>query len=135
MAIYGVGLDLVQVERLQRILDRWGDRFEKRVFTAEERAMCGQRRNRAACLALRFAAKEAFVKALGTGIRGAMGWLDIEVRRAVSGQPGIVLSPSAAAFCRELRIHSWHLSLTDDGAYGAAVVILECQEDHLPCSS
>jgi holo-[acyl-carrier protein] synthase len=135
MAIYGIGLDLVQVERLQRILDRWGERFEKRVFTTEELVVCGQRRNRAACLALRFAAKEAFVKALGTGIRGAMGWLDIEVRNAASGQPRIALSPRAASFCRELHICSWHLSLTDDGAYGAAVVILECQEEHRPCSS
>ena len=135
MAIYGIGLDLVQVERLQRILDRWGERFEKRVFTTEELVVCGQRRNRAACLALRFAAKEAFVKALGTGIRGAMGWLDIEVRNAASGQPRIALSPRAASFCRELNICSWHLSLTDDGAYGAAVVVLECQEDHSPCSS
>jgi holo-[acyl-carrier protein] synthase len=135
MAIFGIGLDLVHVERLRRILDRWGERFEKRVFTIEELAVCGQRRNRAACLALRFAAKEAFVKALGTGIRGAMGWLDIEVRNAASGQPRIALSPRATSFCRELHIRSWHLSLTDDGDYAAAVVVLECQEDHPPCSS
>ncbi len=135
MAIFGVGLDLVRVERLQRALERWGERFRRRIFTAEEQAVCAQRKNQAACLALRFAAKEAFVKALGTGIRGSVGWLDIEVRHAPSGQPRIVLSPKAASFCRELRIRSWHLSLTDDGAYGAAIVVLECEEDHSPCLS
>ncbi len=129
MAIYGVGLDLVRVERLQRALERWGERFRNRVFTEAEVTACSQRRNQAACLSLRFAAKEAFVKALGIGMRGPVRWLDIEVRNAVSGRPEIVLSPAAAEFCLERRIHSWHLSLTDDGAYGAAVVILECEED------
>ena len=100
MAVYGIGLDLVRVERLQRVLDRWGERFQKRIFTAEEQVLCGQRKYPAACLALRFAAKEAFVKALGTGMRGSVGWLDIEVRHAASGQPKIVLSPNAASFCR-----------------------------------
>jgi holo-[acyl-carrier protein] synthase len=129
MAIYGVGLDLVRVERLQRALERWGERFRKRVFTVGELTACGQRKNQAACLALRFAAKEAFVKALGTGMRGPVRWLDIEVRNAASGKPEIVLSSSAASFCGDRHIHAWHLSLTDDGAYGAAVVILECEEE------
>ena len=135
MAIYGVGLDLVRIERLQKALDRWGERFRKRVFTTGELTACGQRKNQAACLALRFAAKEAFVKALGIGMRGPVRWTDVEVRNAPSGKPEIVLSPNAAGFCRDQRIVSWHLSLTDDGAYGAAVVILEGEEDRPSCSS
>ena len=135
MAIYGVGLDLVRIDRLQKALDRWGERFRKRVFTTGELTACGQRKNQAACLALRFAAKEAFVKALGIGMRGPVRWTDVEVRNAPSGKPEIVLSPNAAGFCRDQRIVSWHLSLTDDGAYGAAVVILEGEEDRPSCSS
>jgi holo-[acyl-carrier protein] synthase len=135
MAIYGVGLDLVRVERLQNALERWGDRFRNRVFTSGEQAACGQRRNHAACLALRFAAKEAFVKALGVGMGGPIRWLDIEVRNAASGKPEILLSPRAESFCRDRHVHSWHLSLTDDGAYGAALVILECEEDGPSCTS
>jgi holo-[acyl-carrier protein] synthase len=125
MAIYGVGIDLVRVERLRDALDRWGERFEHRVFTATESEHCSRRKARASCLATRFAAKEAFVKALGTGIRAPIRWLDIEVRNNPLGKPEIFLSPRAEQFCTAHGIRSWHLSLTDDGAYGAAVVVLE----------
>ena len=125
MAIYGVGLDLVRTERLQTLLDRWGERLRDRLFTAGEWATCMQRSTTASCLAMRFAAKEAFSKALGTGIRSPVNWLDIEVRNDALGKPEIHLSPRAETHCRERGIRSWHLSLTDDGTYGAAVVILE----------
>lgn len=125
MAVYGVGIDLIRVERLQRSLARWGERFERRVFTEEESRNCDGRRRRASCLAMRFAAKEAFVKALGTGMRSPVTWRDIEVRRSTLGKPVIALSPRAAEFCARLGIRSWHVSLTDDGDYGAAVVVLE----------
>jgi holo-[acyl-carrier protein] synthase len=126
MAIYGVGLDLIRVDRLQRALERWGERFAQRVFTEAERTACAQRRQQAPCLAMRFAAKEAFVKALGIGMRGPVHWRDIEVRSNELGKPEIVLSARAAQYCRERRILGWHLSLTDDGDYGAAVVVVEC---------
>lgn len=125
MAIYGVGIDLIRVERLRRILKRWGDRFTARIFTAAESAACGERTTRASCLAMRFAAKEAFVKALGTGMRSPVLWLDIEVRNNTLGKPEIFLSHRAGQFCQERGIRAWHLSLTDEGDYGAAVVILE----------
>ena len=125
MAIYGVGIDLVRVERVQASLARWGDRFEMRVFTEEESRSCRGRRHRASCLAMRFAAKEAFVKALGIGMRSPVTWRDIEVRRTALGKPVISLSERAAEFCGRLGIRSWHVSLTDDGEYGAAVVVLE----------
>jgi holo-[acyl-carrier protein] synthase len=125
MAIYGVGIDLVRVDRLQDALSRWGERFQDRVFTRTESEICAERKARASCLAMRFAAKEAFVKALGTGMRAPVHWQDIEIRNNPLGKPEIFLSPRAQQFCHELGIQSWHLSLTDDGAYGAAVVILE----------
>jgi holo-[acyl-carrier protein] synthase len=126
MPIYGVGLDLIRVERLQRALERWGERFAQRVFTAAERAACAQRRQQAPCLAMRFAAKEAFVKALGIGMRSPVHWRDIEVRSNALGKPEIVLSARAAQYCQERHILGWHLSLTDDGDYGAALVVVEC---------
>jgi len=125
MAIYGVGIDLVQVDRVRAILERWEERFQERVFTRAESEMCSRRKEPAPCLALRFAAKEAFVKALGTGMRGPVLWRDIEVLNNELGKPEIFLTDRALQFCRSLGIQSWHLSLTDDGAYGAALVILE----------
>lgn len=125
MAIYGVGIDLVKLDRIEHALSQWGGRFEQRVFTGFERAACRSLKRPAACYALRFAAKEAFVKALGTGIRKPVRWQDVEVRNDERGKPLIVLSEGASAYCRSLGIRSHHLSLTDDGAYGAAVVILE----------
>lgn len=125
MAIYGIGIDLIGVERLERILERWGGRFEKRVFTEVEIKACSPRKAYTSCLAMRFAAKEAFVKALGIGMRAPVLWLDIEVRNTPMGKPEIFLSERASDFCKGLGIRSWHLSLTDDGAYGAAIVIVE----------
>jgi holo-[acyl-carrier protein] synthase len=125
MAIYGVGLDLVRVDRLEGAVLRWGERFQERVFTDNELATCLGRKRWAACLAMRFAAKEAFFKALGTGLRGALSWRDIEVRSNELGKPEILLSERARHYCREQSITAWQVSLTDDGAYGAAVVILE----------
>ena len=125
MAVYGVGIDLIRVDRLAKSLSRWGERFSRRVFTADELAACSERKHRATCLATRFAAKEAFVKALGRGMRSPVLWTDIQVQNNDLGKPEISLSPEALAFCRELGVRSWHLSLTDDGDYGAAVVVLE----------
>lgn len=125
MPIYGIGIDLVRVDRLQKLLDRWGERFEMRVFTEFERQFCSRRKNRTACLALRFASKEAFVKALGLGLRKPVLWHDIEIRPNQLGRPEISLTPRALQYCTEKGIRSWHLSLTDDGEYGAAVVVIE----------
>jgi len=125
MAIYGVGVDLVRIERLDKALDRWGDRFERRIFTEAESAGCAARKARASCLAMRFAAKEAFVKALGTGMRGPVQWRDIEVANDSLGKPLFLLSPAALNACSERGVRSWHLSMTDDGEYAEAFVILE----------
>ena len=125
MPIYGVGIDIVLVARLGRSLERWGDRFEKRVFTELELGYCSAGKKRTACLALRFAAKEAFVKALGLGMRQPVMWRDIEIRSDPLGKPEIALTPRALAYCAEKGVRSWHLSLTDEGEYAAAVVVAE----------
>jgi holo-[acyl-carrier protein] synthase len=125
MSIYGVGIDLIRMGRIEKLLGRWGDRFETRVFTEFERQFCSGRKSRTACLALRFAAKEAFAKALGLGMRKPILWQDIEVRPNPIGKPEITLSPRAHQYCKEKGVRSWHLSLTDDGEYGAAVVVIE----------
>ncbi len=129
MAICGVGIDLVQVDRIRQGLERWGKRFTHRLFTHREREDCAARASEVQCLALRFAAKEAFAKALGTGIRHPLYWRDIEVRSDKTGRPYIELSERACKFVKARGVRSWHLSLTDDGAYGAAVVILEGNPD------
>jgi holo-[acyl-carrier protein] synthase len=125
MAVYGVGIDLVRSVRVGAALNRWGERFARRVFTPVELAACAGRKQQDACLAIRFAAKEAFVKALGTGMRSPVVWSDIQVQNDDLGKPEISLSSRALEFCTSLGIRSWHLSLTDDGDYGAAVVVLE----------
>jgi holo-[acyl-carrier protein] synthase len=125
MAIYGIGIDLVRSVRVGAALGRWGERFARRIFTPAETAACAGRKTQISCLAIRFAAKEAFVKALGRGMRSPVLWTDIQVQNDDLGRPEIHLSSRALDFCRDLGIRSWHLSLTDDGEYGAAVVILE----------
>ncbi|MFZ2448435.1 MAG: holo-ACP synthase [Syntrophobacteraceae bacterium] len=125
MPIFGVGIDLVRLDRVETLIKRWGGRFEVRVFTEAERRLCDARKNRASCLAMRFAAKEAFVKALGLGLRKPVLWRDMEVLSDKLGKPEIFLSERALQYCTERGIHSWHLSLTDDGQYGAAVVVIE----------
>lgn len=128
MGVYGIGIDLVRIDRIEAGLARWGNRFLDRVFTVTEQRACLAKKNQAACLAMRFAAKEAFAKAVGTGIRAPLFWKDMEVLNAPSGRPVVHLSQRAQGLLRDLGIHAWHVSLTDDGLYGAAVVVLETLE-------
>src|SRR6266850_2924211 len=95
MSVLGIGVDMVQVERIQHSLDRFGERFMKRVFTEGEIAYCISMKFPARHLAARFAAKEAVSKAFGTGIGKAMGWRDIDVRKKPSGEPFLVFAGEA----------------------------------------
>jgi holo-[acyl-carrier protein] synthase len=124
--ILGFGMDVVAIERLDRLLSGPAGRVERflaRCFTASERAYCDARRDRAGRYAARFAAKEAAVKALGApaGVR----WLDLEVSRAESGAPSIVLSGAAAVAAARRGVSCIHLTITHDGGLAAAAVILE----------
>jgi holo-[acyl-carrier protein] synthase len=124
--IYGIGVDLVKVTRIERVLARYGDRFLERVFTAREIAYCQGKSWAAAGFALRFAAKEAFSKALGVGLRkGGIRWREVEVIPNPMGKPEIYVSGRAAVLCQAAGIENMHLSLTDEDGRALAVVILE----------
>jgi len=123
--IYGIGIDLVRVSRIEDALNRWGERFIGRVFAAEEAALCLKRAVPSSCFALRFAAKEAFSKAIGLGMRKGVRWKDIEVFHHPGGKPGLKLHGRSLEICNEAGITRIHLSLSDDRGYGVATVILE----------
>lgn len=123
--VYGIGVDIVRISRMERVLKRWEDRFVQRVFTADEAALCRSRAYPASAFALRFAAKEAFSKALGLGMRKGVRWRDIEVFHFPGGRPGVRLSGRTLDICQENNIHHSHVSLSDDGDYGVAMVVLE----------
>ena len=127
--IYGVGVDLVQIGRMEKVLKRWGGRFIERVFTGEEIVFCRKRTFPTACFAIRFAAKEAFSKAIGLGMRGGIRWRDIEVFHYKGGKPGLKLLGRASDICREKKITGCHLSLSDEGDYGVAMVVLETRDE------
>jgi len=95
--ILGIGNDIIDIRRIEKSLDRFGDRFVQRIFTDVEQRKSDRRRNRAASYAKRFAAKEACSKALGTGFRAGVFWRDLGVVNLPSGQPTLVLTGGAAA--------------------------------------
>ncbi len=135
--IIGLGSDLCNIERIQQSLDRFGARFEARVFTDVERAKASSRPfTKAGTLAKRFAAKEAFSKAVGTGFKRGVFMRDIGVVNAPSGAPTLALTGGAAARLaamtppgHAIRIH---LTLTDDHPWAQAFVILEAVPAPLP---
>lgn len=124
--IIAIGTDVIEVTRVARAVDhpRWGERFRQRVFTDGEIAYCTRRRHHAESFAARFAAKEAVMKALGTGYAKGVWWRDIEVVRG-AGAPRLVLSGGAAARAAALGIARWHLSLTHSGDCAMAHVVAE----------
>lgn len=122
--IRGLGLDLARVARVHEAWQRFGQRFLDRCFTPDEAAACLKRPRPAQALAARFAAKEAFAKAAGLGLRG-LAWTEIEVISDALGKPSLALHGRARAWAAAQGVTSWHLSLSDDGDYAAAVVVLE----------
>jgi holo-[acyl-carrier protein] synthase len=124
--IYGIGVDLVKVGRIERVVERYGDRFLDRVFTEREVAYCRGKAWAASALAMRFAAKEAFSKALGVGLRqGGIRWREVEVIPDPMGKPELYVNGRAAQLCEVAGIANMHLSLTDEDHRALAVVILE----------
>ncbi len=122
--ISGLGLDLVKVSRVEQALARFGQRFLARCFTAAESEAAFKRPNPAQALAMRFAAKEAFAKAAGLGMRG-LAWREIEIAHRPSGQPYLLLHGRASAWAAQNSLIASHVSLTDDGDIAAAVVVLD----------
>ncbi len=124
--IYGLGIDLVQVSRIKAAIARHGERFLNRVFTPQEIAYCQRKRWSDSGFALRFAAKEAFSKALGVGLRkGGIRWREVEVVPNPLGKPELKVSGRAAELCAAAHITAMHLSLTDENGQALAMVILE----------
>ncbi len=123
--IYGIGVDIVNIRRMARVIDKWGIRFLQRVFTEKEITSCFQGSKSESSLTLRFAAKEAFSKAIGVGMRKGIRWQDIEIVHNTMGQPDLNLTGKARSFCHANGIVRWHVSLSDDGDYGIASVVLE----------
>jgi holo-[acyl-carrier protein] synthase len=123
--IVGIGLDVVETDRIARILAEHGRQFRERVFTPAELAECRNRRDEAQALAARFAAKEACLKALGTGWRRGFTFRDVEVVRMDGGAPVIRLAGGAAARATARGVRAVHVSLTHERGLAAAAVILE----------
>lgn len=123
MRIAGHGIDLVEVARIARLIDEHGQRFLDRCFTPHEQRCAEGTKRRDEHLAARFAAKEAVLKALGTGLSGGIAWTDIEVVRQDSGAPSIQLHNEAAKLAASSGISRWLISLTHTGGHAAASVI------------
>ncbi|MEE9526425.1 MAG: holo-ACP synthase [Syntrophobacteria bacterium] len=123
--IRGIGVDIVKVDRIEQAVERWGYRFLKRIFTAAEIERCQQRARPAQCLALRFAAKEAFAKALGLGMRKGLRWRDIEVVHDHLGKPDLLLHNQAQRLLEAVEASRTWLSLSDERESALAVVVLE----------
>ncbi len=123
--IVGIGTDVCSIARIAKSLERFGDRFVKRILTPAERTRFERVKDKAGHLAKRFAAKEAFSKAIGTGIHAPFTWQSITVTRGARGKPGIEPDPSMARHLEKIGVANAHISLTDDGDVAMAFVVLE----------
>ena len=122
-----IGTDIVHIPRIQAALDRFGERFLQRVYTPLEQQNCEFQHlsPQIAHLAGRWAAKEAVVKAIGTGWRG-VGYTDVEIQRQLNGSPRVQLYGRAAIAAAAWGAHQWQLSLSHDGDYAIAMALLTC---------
>lgn len=124
MAIVGIGLDLVKVARIQALAERWQERFLQRVYTEGERRLSSKRPSPYATLAGRFAAKEAMMKALGTGWSAGVSWQDIQVLNDVGGKPVATVHGRTNTLIQQAGVTHIHVSLSHDGEYAIAEIIL-----------
>jgi holo-[acyl-carrier protein] synthase len=125
--IYGVGTDVVEVQRIEKALARFGERFAQRILCPSELRRFKDHRRKASYLAKRFAAKEAFTKALGSGIRAPANWHGVWVRNLASGKPVLEFSLKLKGLLKKRGITHFHLSLADERGVAVATVILECE--------
>jgi holo-[acyl-carrier protein] synthase len=122
--IFGVGTDLVRQDRIQQSLDRFGDRFVQRLLLQQELDAFQKQRDPTRFLAMRFAAKEAVVKAMGTGFAHGMWVRDVGTIQNEWGRPEIIYSQRGEAMCRKLGIGEGHISLTDEAGFIVAFAVL-----------
>ena len=134
--ILGIGNDIIDIRRVEKVIERHGDRFIGRIFTPVEIRKSDRRRLRAASYAKRFAAKEACAKALGTGMAAGVFWRDLGVVNLPSGRPTMVLTGGAEARLRALlppgHHANIHLTITDDFPLAQAFVMIEAVKDQTP---
>lgn len=132
--ILGIGTDLANIERIERTLERFGDRFRNRVFTDIEQGKAERRRDTAGTYAKRWAAKEACSKALGTGLRMGIAWKDMAVTNLGTGQPQMHVTGWAKRRLSEMTPEGYeaviHVTLTDDHPWAQAIVLIEAR----PCA-
>jgi holo-[acyl-carrier protein] synthase len=125
MSVLGIGIDLVECARIEHSLERFGDRFLRRVFTDGEIEYSMSMKFPARHLAARFAAKEAVSKAFGTGIGKAMGWRDIDVRKKPSGEPFLLLAGGAEKLAKERSVKNALITLSHSDQHAVATIVLE----------
>ncbi len=125
MSVVGIGVDFVEVARIEHSLERFGERFLHRVFTEGEIAYCQSMKFPARHFAARFAAKEAASKAFGTGIGKSMGWKDVDVKKKASGEPYLELTGGAAEMAKERGITSSLITLSHTDHHALAMIVLE----------
>ncbi|OGW26700.1 MAG: holo-[acyl-carrier-protein] synthase [Nitrospirae bacterium GWC2_42_7] len=121
--IYGIGVDIIKIDRMRKTVERWGEKFLQRVFTSNEIIYCYEKREPYLSLSVRFAAKEALIKAIGSEITVSL--TDIEVMNYGSGRPFIKVKGRLESFFEEKSIRTAHLSLSHEHEYGVACVVLE----------
>jgi holo-[acyl-carrier protein] synthase len=127
--VIGSGIDIVNIERIERLMGRWGDHFLDRVYTEREISGCQRRSRPSECFAIRFAAKEAFLKAIGSGLRNGIQWTDIEVENDPLGKPLLCLHRKAKEILQTCRIERTYLTLSHDQPFAVAHVLLEGKDD------
>src|SRR3954464_14480790 len=125
MSVVGIGVDLVECSRIERSLDRFGEKFLRRVFTEGEIEYSMSMKFPARHLAARFAAKEAVSKAFGTGIGKAMGWRDIDVRKKTTGEPYLVLTGHADDLAKNRGVKAASITLSHTDHHAMAMIVLE----------
>lgn len=123
--ILGIGIDLIEVERIRASFTKFGDRFVKRILLPSEIEYCLSHRDPSPFLAARFAGKEAISKAFGTGIGAELGWQDMEIRRRESGEPYVVLHGGGGELFKKRGARALLISLSHTQAHSTAVAILE----------
>ena len=126
--IYGVGTDVVEIGRIKAVLEKYGERFARRILCESELRRFQGHRLPAHYLAKRFAAKEAFTKALGTGIRAPANWHGVWVRNLPSGKPVLEFSEALRKLMAAKGVTSSHVSLSDEKGVAFATVVLECEK-------
>jgi len=123
--ISGIGVDTVEIARFRRFLEEGNQAIIARLFTGPERTRCSARKDAASCFAARFAAKEAFLKALGSGLRDGISWHDMEIATNEAGKPELLLAGRARELFEAQGLGTAFLSLSHDGGQAVAMVVLE----------